>query len=412
MRYLLFLFPYFLPFIVFAQTPAGACAPGTYRLLAPVGGLTECLTLTAYLSGVFYITIGIAGVLAVVMIVICGIQMMMSGSVAGKSAAKECIWNALFGLLIALGAYAILYTINPELLRNDIALIAAPSSITGTQKPGTIQRDPTTPGCYFRYKEISSGNVRFMHADTCEACERIRTGSQADPDYEIQTNCFLVGGTGSPSTPPTTTTAPPATTGIKCPQSGRNLCEPQFRQCTNGSCAQFAGMANSYGGRTGVANGAALIKAIIIQESSCGQNLFGPVTQYGQACGPTQFLTTTANKFRTRCGLSENTMLTCGWLADKANWDKAVCLTAEYIRTISQSSCGSEIRNIAAGYNAGPGRCSNSANCAGDQSCAGGSVRQWECLYDDNAHSVCNAGFVETRNYATQVLYCTQNPGY
>jgi hypothetical protein len=171
-------------------------------------------------------------------------------------------------------------------------------------------------------------------------------------------------------------------------------------------------MASANGGRTGVANGAALIKAIIIQESSCGQNLYGPVTQYGQACGPTQFLTTTANKFRTKCGISESTLITCGWLADKANWDKAVCMTAEYINTISKSSCGTEIRNIAAGYNAGPGRCSSSANCAGDTSCSGESVKQWECLYDDNAHSQCNTGFIETRNYATQVLHCTQNPGY
>jgi hypothetical protein len=312
--------------------------------------------------------------------------------------------------LIAIGAWAILYTINPELLRSDITLIAAPTNVTGSAGPATTEKDPTTPGCYFRYMNKSTGDVKFMHAATCEACERIRTGSQADPDYEIQTNCYLIGGAGA--TAPTTTTAPPATMGIQCPQSGRNLCEPQFRQCTNGSCAQFAGMASANGGRTGVANGAALIKAIIIQESSCGQNLYGPVTQYGQACGPTQFLTTTANKFRTKCGISESTLITCGWLADKANWDKAVCMTAEYINTISKSSCGTEIRNIAAGYNAGPGRCSNSASCAGDQSCAGGSVRQWECLYDDNAHSQCNTGFIETRNYATQVLHCTQNPGY
>ena len=129
---------FLLPSLAWAQPAAGAgaCAAGTYRLLAPVGGLTECLTLTQYLSGVFLITIGIAGVLAVVMIVICGIKMMMSGSVSGKSAAKECITNAIFGLLIALGAWAILYTINPDLLKNDASLLGLPTNVTGSGTPG------------------------------------------------------------------------------------------------------------------------------------------------------------------------------------------------------------------------------------------------------------------------------------
>ena len=87
-------------------------------------------------------------------------------------------------------------------------------------------------------------------------------------------------------------------------------------------------------------------------------------------------------------------------------------MTAKYLNAIAGTSCGSDVRNIAAGYNAGPGRCAPSASCAGDTSCSGATVKQWECLYDDAAHQVCNFGFIETRNYATRVLYCTQNPAY
>ncbi len=118
-----------LPSLAFAQAP---CAVGTYRLIAPVGGMTQCLTLMQYLNGIFLVVIGIAGVLAVVMIVICGIKMMMSGSVSGKSEAKGCVTNAVFGLLIALGAWAILYTINPDLLKNEQSLISLPPQVTGT----------------------------------------------------------------------------------------------------------------------------------------------------------------------------------------------------------------------------------------------------------------------------------------
>jgi soluble lytic murein transglycosylase-like protein len=154
-----------------------------------------------------------------------------------------------------------------------------------------------------------------------------------------------------------------------------------------------------------------LIKAIIVQESSCGNQVVGPMTKNGQACGPIQILPSTANNFKGPCGITEN--VTCGWLSNKQNWDQAVCLGAQYLKSLA-GPCGNDVRNIAAGYNAGPGRCAAAANCGSDTSCdpTHTQVRQWECLYDDNAHTTCNAGLNETRNYATRVLYCTNNPGY
>jgi hypothetical protein len=106
-------------------------APSTYDLISPIGGMTTGIDLSTYLQKIIIVTIGVAGVLAVVMIVICGIKMMTSGAVSGKSEAKECIWNAIFGLLIAIAAWAILYTINPELLKNDLNL-ADLSTIAGS----------------------------------------------------------------------------------------------------------------------------------------------------------------------------------------------------------------------------------------------------------------------------------------
>jgi hypothetical protein len=61
--------------------------------------------------------------------------MMMSGSVSGKSEAKECIWNAIFGLLIAIAAWAILYTINPDLLKNSFILADIPTPAGSTAGP-------------------------------------------------------------------------------------------------------------------------------------------------------------------------------------------------------------------------------------------------------------------------------------
>lgn len=94
-----------------------ATSTGTYKLLAPIGGLTEePKNIGDYFNKIFLIAIGLCGALAVIMIVIGGIQYMGDESIFGKTEAKSHITSAIFGLLIALGAYALLNTINPDLL--------------------------------------------------------------------------------------------------------------------------------------------------------------------------------------------------------------------------------------------------------------------------------------------------------
>jgi len=69
-----------------------------------------------YLNIMIKLIIGIAAVLAMVMIVMGGIQYMTSDLISSKEAGKEQITHAVLGLLLALGAYLILNTINPQLL--------------------------------------------------------------------------------------------------------------------------------------------------------------------------------------------------------------------------------------------------------------------------------------------------------
>ena len=90
-----------------------------YALLAPIGDLKEIkgdITLGSYVNILVSTVIGIAGLLAVVMIVVGGIQYMTTDALAGKSNARETITKALLGLILALGSYLILKTINPQLL--------------------------------------------------------------------------------------------------------------------------------------------------------------------------------------------------------------------------------------------------------------------------------------------------------
>ncbi len=106
-----------------------------YTLLAPIGNI-NCVSDTGmdkdgnqncivgngigyYLNAIFLLAIGLCGALAVIMIIISGIQYMGDESVFGKTEAKSKIFAAILGLLIALGSYALLRTINPDLTGSD-----------------------------------------------------------------------------------------------------------------------------------------------------------------------------------------------------------------------------------------------------------------------------------------------------
>jgi cell wall-associated NlpC family hydrolase len=110
---------------VSAATPPG-CIPGQYCLLAPLPGLSTIDTtdtrVADYLKIIFRIGIALAGVLAVLMLVIGGIEYMSSDVITSKESAKGRMTNAILGLILVLGAYAILNTLNPKLLEVNLDL--------------------------------------------------------------------------------------------------------------------------------------------------------------------------------------------------------------------------------------------------------------------------------------------------
>ncbi len=92
------------------------CTAEGLKTIDPTTGLGT------YLNLMIKIFIGICAVLSVVMIIIGGVEYMTSELVHTKEAGKERITHALLGLVIALGAYALLYTINPNLLISDVCV--------------------------------------------------------------------------------------------------------------------------------------------------------------------------------------------------------------------------------------------------------------------------------------------------
>jgi hypothetical protein len=95
-------------------------ATGKYDLLAPLPGFNSTFDieggLTPYLQILFRLLIGVAGLLSVIMIVLGGIEYMSTDAISGKEDGRERVTQAIIGLIIALGAWLLLNTINPNLL--------------------------------------------------------------------------------------------------------------------------------------------------------------------------------------------------------------------------------------------------------------------------------------------------------
>jgi hypothetical protein len=73
-----------------------------------------------FLSQAFQFGLAIAAALAVIMIVWGGVEIMLSESVFSKDDGKKKIQDAIWGLILALVSWLILYTINPAILNFNL----------------------------------------------------------------------------------------------------------------------------------------------------------------------------------------------------------------------------------------------------------------------------------------------------
>ncbi|KKR43169.1 MAG: hypothetical protein UU10_C0026G0003 [Parcubacteria group bacterium GW2011_GWF1_40_6] len=92
------------------------CVAGELETFDPTGENK----IGGYLNVMIRIFIGICAVLAVIMIVVGGIEYMTSELISNKENGKHRITGAIFGLVLALGAWTLLNTINPDLLNTEL----------------------------------------------------------------------------------------------------------------------------------------------------------------------------------------------------------------------------------------------------------------------------------------------------
>lgn len=71
---------------------------------------------SSYIANLYKFGVGIAGILAVGMIVAGAILYSVSGAVDKKNEGKDMIYSAIWGVVLLLGSYLILKTVNPRLV--------------------------------------------------------------------------------------------------------------------------------------------------------------------------------------------------------------------------------------------------------------------------------------------------------
>ncbi len=140
-----------------------------YTVLAPLPGIGPTTNLHDYLPNAFNLAIGIAAGMAFVVITLGGAMYATTDAISGKAQGKEWITNAIWGLLLVIGAWIILNTINPQILKFDLIInrpniqagqAAAVPGIPMTQQQ--IADDSTVK------QQLKAGGVTFNNND--KAC--------------------------------------------------------------------------------------------------------------------------------------------------------------------------------------------------------------------------------------------------
>lgn len=130
-----------LPFFAAHAQAVPTCPEGTYCALSTIPGITQTgkpADPTFIITNIYGISIGIAAILAIGMIIWAGIQYATTEAISGKSEAKKHWQGAVFGLLLLLGSYLILKTINVDLVNQDLSLgnpIGCVEEISGKRVP-------------------------------------------------------------------------------------------------------------------------------------------------------------------------------------------------------------------------------------------------------------------------------------
>ncbi len=262
-------------FIVFSFGNLFINAAGTesgYQLLAPIdtikaGDTSVGITLVDYMKGLFVAVIGFAIILAVVELVVGGIEYVAAAVPSAKEDAKKRIGGAVGGLLLILIAWILLQALNPKLLSVGLNL----REIAIFSSTGVVTQPPPPQWCLFNRKtppEKIGGP--FPDEKTCDD----------EKPSGLAVDCKLCDG------------GVPSVSGCEDSTAVQQRVEGGGQVCQTTSCQSCGNKYDTEIQKAIAANGAngiisvSLIEGLIFRESTCGVNM---VSTDG-ACGLMQVL--------------------------------------------------------------------------------------------------------------------------
>jgi hypothetical protein len=119
----IFIFGFFCS-AIFLFCPHPSFADYTYTPMERIPGFESAATdFPNFLLSLYKFSIWIIGICALLMVTVGGFMYLVSaGNTSKMDTAKTLIKDAILGLIIALGAYFLLFTINPDLVNLNISL--------------------------------------------------------------------------------------------------------------------------------------------------------------------------------------------------------------------------------------------------------------------------------------------------
>ncbi len=154
-------------------------------ILAPKGGFIDIPWLAQYISAIAQYLFGISFVAAAVMIVYGGFLLIVGSATPAIKRGKEIIRDALIGLLVLIGSYIILQTVNPETLALKALKVPVVKNIPAEEgdAPAVVQEQKKSVpqgGSVNQGQENpmpSSGSFKFPEA-VCRAYETSKGSGQ------------------------------------------------------------------------------------------------------------------------------------------------------------------------------------------------------------------------------------------
>ncbi len=171
--------------------------PKPIELQIHLGEIETVLGIGTYINAFYSYGLGAAAIIAVVMIMIGGVQWMIGSSVGSVDAARKRITNAAVGLILLMAAYLILNTVNPYLVQFktiELPMIKPSLFVNGSCEDYVEEKYmvvPDTSGktaCGNKGKVIASPSGTAVSVSCVyDACANSAACSKLTGDYKCMT---------------------------------------------------------------------------------------------------------------------------------------------------------------------------------------------------------------------------------